>query len=71
MSEGDLTVFAFIGFCVLLIIIAFRFFIFCIVEDVKTHNEMKINDRYLEKEAELKELRNHNININHNNKNEE
>lgn len=71
MSEGDLTVFVFIGFCVLLIIIAFRFFIFCIVEDVKTHNEMKINDRYLEKEAELKELRNHNININHNNKNEE
>ncbi len=68
--DSDLSVIIFIGFCVLLIIFAFRFFIFCIVEDVKTHNEMKINDRYLEKEAELKELREHNININHN-KNED
>lgn len=57
--DSDLSIIIFIGFCVLLIIFAFRFFIFCIVEDVKTHNEMKI-----------KELREHNININHN-KNED
>lgn len=61
--DSDLSAIIFVAFCVLLIIIAFRFFIFCIIEDVKTHNEMKINDRYLEKEAELKELREHNINI--------
>lgn len=61
--DSDLSAIIFVAFCVLLIIIAFRFFIFFIIEDVKTHNQMKINDRYLEKEAELKELREHNINI--------
>lgn len=61
--ESDISIIVFIVFCVFLIVLVFKFFIFFIIEDIKTHNEIKINDRYLEKEAELKELREHNINI--------
>ena len=61
--ESDISIIIFIVFCVFLIILAFKFFIFFIIEDIKTHNEIKINDSYLEKEAELKELREHYINI--------
>ena len=61
--ESDISIIVFIVFCVFLIVLAFKFFKFFIIEDIKTHNEIKINDRYLEKEAELKVLREHNINI--------
>lgn len=51
--ESDISISNIYCFLCFLIVLAFKFFIFFIIE----------NDRYLEREAELKELIEHNINI--------